>query len=363
MDRAGYFEDGRWGFARSLTIEATIETVWANVCDPEQLSQWGCPPPTVQVQFDQRVGGDYKERYRNSTSAYELSGKVLELEAPCRLVIERSADGRFGSTDRISITLTSAGGVTTVKLLQTFDGLTPSCRDAAYDFFADGWSHSLQLLKALTTNDRWLAETRSSYDVDAPGYTEQILGLLDRSPHLRASISIFADMVQESGGALVADIGCGPGYVTKYLQGLGMEAFGIDLSPEMVAIARRDHPELCFKVGTMTDLDLEDASLSGIVAFWSIIHIPDRDMPGVFDEFRRVLRPGGLLLVGFHVGDSADLSSVGYTGEPINLRSYLRQPSTVAAWLYESEFTIESTLVMRPDDKQPGALLLARAPR
>ena len=75
------------------------------------------------------------------------------------------------------------------------------------------------------------------------------------------------------------------------------------MSPEMVALARRDHPDIRIEVGTMTDLDLADRSLTGVVAFWSVIHVPDQSVPGVFAEFRRVMRPAGSLLVGFHVGD------------------------------------------------------------
>ncbi|MEP6298111.1 MAG: class I SAM-dependent methyltransferase, partial [Ilumatobacter sp.] len=153
--------------------------------------------------------------------------------------------------------------------------------------------------------DGWLADTRSSYDVDAVGYAAKVDGLLDARPDLRAGLALFADLIRDAGGGTVADIGCGPGYVTRHLRDLGVEAFGIDLSSEMVALARRDHPDLRFEVGTMTDLDLGDDSLAGVVAFWSVIHVPDRAVPGVFAEFHRVVRPGGSLLVGFHVGQDA----------------------------------------------------------
>ena len=73
--------------------------------------------------------------------------------------------------------------------------------------------------------------------------------------------------------------------MTRHLHDLGVEAFGIDLSPEMVALARRDHPDIRFEVGTMTELDLADGSLTGVVAFWSVIHVPDHAVPGVFAEF------------------------------------------------------------------------------
>lgn len=210
--------------------------------------------------------------------------------------------------------------------------------------------------------DSWLVDTRNSYDADADGYAEKVQGLLESRPYLRASLAIFADLVREAGGGAVADIGCGPGYVTRHLCDLGVDAFGIDLSPAMVELARRDHPDIRFEVGTMTDLDLADGSLTGVLAFWSVIHVPDHSVPGVFAEFRRVLRPAAPLLVGFHVGDEVDHTTEGYSGGAINVDSYRRPPTKVARWLRETGFTIEAQLVMDPDEEVPGAILFARSP-
>jgi SAM-dependent methyltransferase len=208
--------------------------------------------------------------------------------------------------------------------------------------------------------DDWLSDTRSSYDIDATGYAEKVQGLLDEMPYLRWSLTLFAELVHGAGGGPVADVGCGPGHVTSYLNDAGLDAFGIDLSPEMVAIARRDHPGLRFDVGTMTDLDLADDSVAGIVAFWSVIHVPDHAVPGVFEQFRRVLHPQGLLLLGFHVGDATRHTSEGYTGRPISVESHRRRPSTMKSWLREAGFTIEADLVVGPDKEVPGAVIFAR---
>jgi SAM-dependent methyltransferase len=208
--------------------------------------------------------------------------------------------------------------------------------------------------------DSWLSDTRASYDTDASGYAEKVRRLLDGSPYLRASLALFAELVRAAGGGPVADVGCGPGYVTRHLHDLGVDAFGIDLSSEMIAIARRDYPDLRFEVGTMTDLDLADHSVTGVLAFWSVIHVPDHTVPAVFGQFRRVLRPGGPLLVGFHVGDETRHTSEGYSGRLINVDSYRRRPDQVARWLREAGFTIEAELVTRPDDEVPGAIILAR---
>ena len=207
--------------------------------------------------------------------------------------------------------------------------------------------------------DGWLSDTRSSYDIDAAGYAEKVRGLLGDSPYLRMSLALFAELVHGAGGGPVADVGCGPGYVTAHLHDAGLDAFGIDLSPQMIAIARRDHPDLRFEVGTMTGLDLADDSVAGIVAFWSVIHVPDHAMPGVVEEFRRVLRPRAPLLVGFHVGDETRHTSEGYTGRPINVDSHRRRPGTVAGWLRDAGFTIGAELVIRPDEDVPGAVVFA----
>ncbi|TCP50934.1 methyltransferase family protein [Tamaricihabitans halophyticus] len=208
--------------------------------------------------------------------------------------------------------------------------------------------------------DNWLSDTRMSYDIDASGYAEKVRGLLDRMPYLRASLAAFAEAVHQAGGGAVADIGCGPGYVTAHLNEVGVDAFGIDLAPEMIAIARRDHPQLRFEVGTMTALDLADDSIAGVVAFWSLIHVPDAAIPGVLDEFRRVLRAQGSLLVGFHVGDETRHTSEGYTGRPINVDSHHRRPSQVVDWLRAAGFTIEAELVIGPGEDVPGAVVFAR---
>jgi SAM-dependent methyltransferase len=208
--------------------------------------------------------------------------------------------------------------------------------------------------------ENWLNETRESYDTDAAGYAEKVRGLLDDRPYLRAGLAVFAEAVRDGGA--VADVGCGPGYVTRHLHDLGVDAFGIDLSPEMIAIARRDHPDLGFEVGSMTDLPLADGSLGGVLAFWSVIHIPDSAVPGVFEEFRRVLRPGGSVLVGFHVGDETRHSTIGYTGRSINVDSHRRTSEQISQWLRDAGFAVEAELLIRPDDEVPGAIVFALKP-
>ena len=208
--------------------------------------------------------------------------------------------------------------------------------------------------------DGWLADTRTSYDTVAASYAEQIPDVFAGLPHLRATLTWFAELVRAAGGGPVVDVGCGPGHVTAYLHELGVDAFGIDLSPAMVDRARRDHPGLRFEVGSMTDLELADASVAGVLAWWSLIHIPDDEIPLVFKHFRRVLRTDGLLLLGFHVGDVSRLKTEGYGGHPMKVYVHRRQPAKVRAWLRDAGFVVEAEVLLDPDDDVPGGILFAR---
>ncbi|GAA4215557.1 class I SAM-dependent methyltransferase [Actinocatenispora rupis] len=213
---------------------------------------------------------------------------------------------------------------------------------------------------AAVPGDGWLADTRRSYDTVADSYAEFVREALAGSPHLRAGLAVLAELVATAGGGPVADVGCGPGHVTAHLRGLGVDAFGIDLSPGMVEVARRDHPGLRFAVGSMTGLGLADASVAGALAFWSLIHLPDEVLPLALREFRRVVRRGGQLLVGFHVGDGARLKTEGYGGHPMRVHVYRRRPEVMAGLLGDAGFVVESDLRLGVDSARPGAMLFAR---
>jgi SAM-dependent methyltransferase len=213
------------------------------------------------------------------------------------------------------------------------------------------------------TADSWLADTRTSYDTVAVAYADLLRDALPGFPYLRGALSLFADLVHGTGGGPVADVGCGPGHITAYLRERGADAFGIDLSPAMIEVARREHPGTRFEVGSMTDLDLADASVAGLVAFWSLIHIPDEAVAATLGQFRRVLRPGGPLLLGFHVGEGSQHKTEGYGGHPMNLYVHRRSPVRVSEWLREAGFTIEAEMLLDPGASPSGALLFACRPR
>jgi SAM-dependent methyltransferase len=101
----------------------------------------------------------------------------------------------------------------------------------------------------------------------------------------------------------VLDLGCGPGHITGYLRSLGVDATGIDLVPGFIAHAKAAHPDGDYRLGSMRSLGVEDGSVAGVLAWFSLIHLPPHDIDGALAEFRRVTAPAGTLVIGFFEGD------------------------------------------------------------
>ncbi|MEU5832772.1 class I SAM-dependent methyltransferase [Streptomyces diacarni] len=141
--------------------------------------------------------------------------------------------------------------------------------------------------------------TADAYDAVAVVYADLARNALDGFPLDRAVLAAFAETVRAAGPGPVAELGCGPGSLTAHLRDLGLDVFGVDLSPALLALAREAYPDLRFELGAMEALDVGDGRLRGIVSWYSVIHAPPRDLPAYFEEFRRVLAPGGALLLAF----------------------------------------------------------------
>ena len=205
--------------------------------------------------------------------------------------------------------------------------------------------------------------TRTSYDAIAADYAEHLRDELARQPWERTVLRVFAELVEASGARTVADIGCGTGRVTAYLRDLGLDVFGVDLSPGMLATARRDHPPVRFAAGSMLALGLADRSLGGVLAYYSTIHVPDDRLPAALAEFARVLLPGGFLLLAFQVGDEP-LHLTEAFGHPVALHFHRRRPERVAELLAAAGLPVRSTVVREPEEgeRTAQAYLLARRP-
>ena len=204
----------------------------------------------------------------------------------------------------------------------------------------------------------FLRATRTSYDAVAVDVAEHWRNELAERPLDRAMLAMFAELVGEGP---VADIGCGTGRVTTHLHGLGLDVFGIDLSPGMIDVARREHPRIRFEVGSMTALDLPDAALAGLSAYYSVIHIPQELLPQVLAEFHRVLAPGGHALLTFQVGEEP-LHVTEAFDQAISLIFHRRRPEHMTALLAEAGLEVRAQALREPEpgERTPHAYLIAR---
>jgi SAM-dependent methyltransferase len=205
-----------------------------------------------------------------------------------------------------------------------------------------------------------LETVRASYDRVADSYVELGMGDLTREPWLRAALAAFADEVRGLGPVL--DVGCGPGDVTAHLAQLGLDASGVDLSPRMVEHARRRYPGLRFDVRSVTELDLAPGSLGGVLGWWSLFNLPREVLPEVLATFAGALVPGGLALVGTHVGDGDLRRSEAYGGVPVEWTTHLWQPEHLAALFAGAglEVVAELRWPPSPPSMRPQVLLAGR---
>lgn len=190
-----------------------------------------------------------------------------------------------------------------------------------------------------------LASLEAGYDKVAGHYVERIFNELDHKPLDRRLLDRFAETVGRSGR--VCDLGCGPGHVTNYLRQRGVDVFGIDLSSAMVDQARQLSPGIEFHTGNMLSLELESESLAGIIAFYSIIHVPRDEVVTALVEMKRVLKPGGRLLLAFHIGDEI-LHLDEWWEESVSVDFVFFQPDEMRNYLGRAGLEIEEVIEREP---------------
>jgi SAM-dependent methyltransferase len=208
-----------------------------------------------------------------------------------------------------------------------------------------------------TTDD----SVRYAYDTVAADYSELLRTALTAKPFDRAMLVAFAELIKTMSLGRVADLGCGPGHVTAFLHGQGLDVFGVDLSSQMVDVAKSNYPELGFEVGSIRALALENGTLEGITAWYSIIHTPPAQLPAIFEEFSRILVDGGYLALAFQVGNERVHIEQGY-GHSVSLDAYRLDPNETSDLLASAGLVIEARLLRQPDSSEmvPQAYLLAR---
>lgn len=206
-----------------------------------------------------------------------------------------------------------------------------------------------------------LAAVRSAYDTVAESYAKLLPDASFEAPLDRAMISAFVEYVNAAKVRPILDAGCGAGRMAGLLAAQGAQVSGVDLSPTMIEIARREYPDLAFDVADLSDLPTGDAQLGGVFAWYSIIHTAPGRLPRIFDEFCRVLAPGGFLLLGFQVGQGPRHMTSAY-GHEVDLEAYLFTPDFITGLLTRAGFGVVAQMVRVPAEfeRTQQAVLLAQ---
>lgn len=151
---------------------------------------------------------------------------------------------------------------------------------------------------------------RSSYDAVAEVYEERFVDELAGKPRDRELLAGFAASVADP----VVDLGCGPGQIGAAVRHRGRFVIGVDLSAAMARLAARRFDAVL--VADMRQLPLASGTVSGLVGFYSLIHLRRSELPTVMREIARILRPGGRVLLSAHEGEG-ELKAPEFLGEPV----------------------------------------------
>ncbi|MGA9995389.1 MAG: methyltransferase domain-containing protein [Pyrinomonadaceae bacterium] len=203
-----------------------------------------------------------------------------------------------------------------------------------------------QALWSIAQNLLMSEELQNSYDRVAADYAVQFRGEMEQKPFDRKMLDWLAEKVGGSG--VICDMGCGPGQIARYLHDQGVKVCGVDLSPEMVRQAQQLNPEIPFQRGDMLALsEVADNSFGGIAAFYSIVHIPRPQVVKALRELKRALRPGGVLLLTFHIGQEIKHLDE-WWGKEVSLDFLFFETEEMKGYLKAAGFEMEEVIERDP---------------
>ncbi|WP_018156412.1 class I SAM-dependent methyltransferase [Demetria terragena] len=206
-------------------------------------------------------------------------------------------------------------------------------------------------------------ELREAHDVLAEVYATGLSTLLDEMPVDRAVLGLFAEYVRGAGlRDHVGDIGCGTGRLAPFLAAQGFSPCGVDLSPEMIRVARRDFPAFAFDVADLRSLPFEDSALAGAVAWYSLMYLAPEVRSEAYAQLARVIRPGGYVVTAFKVGDGARRRGGTTLGLGIGFDIYWFAPEQIEQFLIDAGFRVVFTAQRpaEPDEPQPQGYVIAQ---
>lgn len=184
------------------------------------------------------------------------------------------------------------------------------------------------------------------YDKTARNYADKFMDEL-RHKHLdRILLKSFAS--ENSDRAKIIDLGCGPGQTTKYLYDCGQtDILGVDISPQMVTVAKNINPHLHFDIADILRLKYPDRFFDSAIAFYSIVHFDYGQIKTAFKEIKRVLADKGQFLFSFHIGDNT-VHLDDFLDNQVNIDFYFFETTKITDLLTETGFEIIDIIERQP---------------
>jgi SAM-dependent methyltransferase len=198
-----------------------------------------------------------------------------------------------------------------------------------------------------------LDQIRTSYDMVAERYANELADEMLARPIERGVYLAFAELAQTLGKGPVGDIGCGPGHISKHLSTLGLEMLGIDISPTMIELARARFPAGKFWIGSMQQLPFPTSSWNAAISIWATLHCDAPARMETFHELARCVRRDGYLLHSFFISAPDQPPGSMYRLEKwfdytVSLPTYFVAVDVATAELKKAGFTVQATMIREP---------------
>lgn len=184
-------------------------------------------------------------------------------------------------------------------------------------------------------------EIVEAWDAVSQQYADRYSDEIRLKPFVQEFLPDFLANVQQEG--LICDMGCGPGQVARYISQNFPERknlCGIDLSPKMIEQASRLNPGITFEakdVLTMPEKEIYDA----IIGLYFIVNFPVDKLPLLFRKLHQLLKPGGNMVLSFHIGEDHLHREDNLWDSGKGLSFYFFQPRTVKAALEANGFIVD----------------------
>jgi SAM-dependent methyltransferase len=154
-------------------------------------------------------------------------------------------------------------------------------------------------------------------------------------------------------GSLILDLGCASGRETVELQAAGLRVVGLDISAVFLRTARARYPAVGYVIGDALHLPFASASLDGVWAMASLLHLAPHEAGAALAEVRRVLRPGGAFYSSMQIGTAVGMIPA-QAGEAVQAERYYTyyEPATWHTRLEQAEFEVVRFDALELDPRQ-----------